>query len=169
MTTLVWNGDQAEIWAKDWELSRFIAKFPHMEPVVSEMRRALPDGKKTYLVDMIARDYMVGESTCTDTRWHFDGDYGGSNDYCLWVRGPNRTEFPETTPPLNPPEERELQNRYLEGLGLVGVEVPEMTVVRYDSSTPHRGRKCCIPGKRLFLRVLGTDKIRAKNFIKRDL
>ena len=60
------------------------------------------------------------------------------------------------------------QNRYLEGLGLVGVEVPEMTVVTYDSRSPHRGVVCRVPGKRFFLRVMGTDYINPKNYLKRE-
>lgn len=163
-----WDGDQDEVWAKDWDISRFLRRFPHMEQVVCGMRAFLPDGKKNYLVDMIVKDHVEGDPTCRDVRWHFDGDYGGSNTYALWARGPNRTEFPEKIPPLDPPPDRESQNRYLEGLGLRGVEVPEMTVVTYGSDIPHRGVMCRVPGKRVFIRVLGTDTIKAKNFIKRE-
>ena len=166
--TFVWDGDQEEIWAKDWDISRFRAKFPHVEPLVSAMKVVLPEGKKSYLVDMIVKDHVPGENTCRDVRWHFDGDYGGGNVYALWARGPNRTEFPETIPELDPPGDRESQNRYLESLGLVGVEIPDMCVVSYDSTIPHRGIKCRVSGKRIFLRVMGTDKSVAKNFIRRE-
>jgi hypothetical protein len=164
---VLWDGDQEETWAKDWEISKFLLRFFRVAPVVERMRSFLPDGKKTYLVDMIAKDHRVGDPTCRDVRWHFDGDYGGGNVYALWAKGSNRTEFPETIPELDPPDDRESQNRYLEGLGLKGVEVPEMSVITYDSSTPHRGIICRVSGKRMFVRVLGTDTIRAKNFIGR--
>lgn len=162
-----WEGEQDEIWAKDWDISRFLRRFPNMASVVEPMRALLPDGRKNYLVDMIVKDHLPGEPTCRDVRWHFDGDYGGTNAYALWAKGPNRTEFPETIPELDPPEGREAQNRYLESLGLVGVEVPEMTVVTYDSGTPHRGVLCRVPGKRMFLRVMGTDTIEPKNFVRK--
>ena len=165
--TIIWDGDQEEIWAKDWDILRFVRKFPHMEPVVSGMRFILPDGKKSYLVDMIVKDHVPGDPTCRDVRWHFDGDYSSPNVYALWARGPNRTEFPETIPELDPPADRESQNRYLEGLCLKGVEVPEMSVVSYDSRIPHRGVVCRVSGKRVFLRVMGTDTIKAKNFVRR--
>lgn len=161
-----WSYDQEEIWAKDWEVSRFLRRFPHTEPVLSGMQKLLPQ-RKTLLVDMIVKDHQVGDPTCRDVRWHFDGDYGGNNAYAIWSSGPNRTEFPETIPILDPPSGREEQNRYLEGLGLRGVEIPEMTVVSYDSRTPHRGVVCKIPGKRIFVRLLATDTIKAKNFIRR--
>lgn len=164
---ILWEEDQPEIWAKDWEFSRFIQRFPNMKSVLSGMRGFLPD-RKTYLVDMIVKEHQVGEPTCRDVRWHFDGDFHGNNVYVLWAKGPNRTEFPQNTPVLDPPSDRESQNRYLENLGLVGKEVPEMTVVGYDSKVPHRGINCRVSGKRIFLRVMGTDTIRAKNFIRRD-
>lgn len=165
---LIWEGEREEVWAKDWEISRFLRRFPDVEPVVLGMRSLLPDGRRNYLVDMICREHQRGDKTCKDVRWHFDGDYRGDNVYALWVRGPNRTEFPLTTPELDPPADRESQNRYLEGLGLVGVEVPEMTVATYDSRTPHRGVVCRVPGKRLFIRVMGSDRIEPKNYLKRD-
>lgn len=165
---IIWNGEQEEVWAKDWEISKFLRRFPRVEPVVRAMRDLLPDGKKNYLVDMICRDHLPGDKTCKDVRWHFDGDYRGGNVYALWARGPNRTEFARIIPPLDPPEDRESQNRYLESLGLVGVEVPEMTAVAYDSRTPHRGVVCRVPGNRLFVRVMGTDSIAPKNYLKRE-
>lgn len=165
---ILWDGFQEEIWAKDWDISRFLRRFPNMVSVVEPMRSFLPDNRKSYLVDMIVKDHRVGDPTCRDVRWHFDGDYGGTNAYALWAKGPNRTEFPAHIPRLDPPEGRELQNVYLEGLGLVGEEVPEMGVVGYDSRTPHRGVVCRVPGKRVFIRVLATDTIKAKDFIRRD-
>lgn len=164
----VWLEETEEVWAKDWDISRFLRMFPHVSPVVSHMRDLLPDGHARYLVDMIVKEHVPGDPTCRDVRWHFDGDYGGDNRYVLWNRGPNRTEFPDIMPELRDvPGDREAQNRFLEGLGLVGVEVPDMVPVSYDSSTPHRGVVCRVPGKRTFIRVLGTDTIRAKNFLRR--
>jgi len=162
-----WHGEQDEIWAKDWEISRFLRRFPHMADLVLGMKSLLPE-RKNILVDLIVEDHKVGDTTCRDVRWHFDGDYAGNNAYVLWCRGPNRTEFPETTPELDPPSDRESQNRYLEGLGLRGVEVPEMTAVTYDSRIPHRGVVCKITGKRIFVRLLSTDTIKPKNFIRRE-
>lgn len=160
-----WEGEQDEIWAKDWDISRFLRRFPNMASVVEPMRFLLPSGRAYYLVDMIVKEHLPGDPTCRDVRWHFDGDYGGTNAYTLWAKGPNRTEFPREIPDLDPPADREAQNRYLESLGLVGVEVPEMTVATYDSRTPHRGVLCRVPGKRVFLRVMGTDTIKPKNFV----
>lgn len=162
-----WDGRQEEIWAKDWDFFRFVRRFPHMESLLSDMRSFLPE-RKSLLVDLMVKDHAVGDRTCRDTRWHFDGDYAGNNAYALWAKGPNRTEFPENIPSLNPPQDREGQNRYLEGLGLKGVEVPEMHVVTYDSRVPHRGVVCRSTGKRIFVRLLSTDTIRAKNFIRRE-
>lgn len=164
--TILWEGDQEEIWAKDWNFSHFVRKSPQMETLVLAMKNLLPE-RKALLVDLIVRDHKVGDYTCRDIRWHFDGDYSGNNSYALWAKGPNRTEFPEIIPELNPPQDRESQNRYLEGLSLVGIEVPEMSVVTYDSRIPHRGVVCRSTGKRIFVRLLTTDTINAKNLIRR--
>lgn len=166
MRFIPWVGEQEEIWAKDWDISRFLRRFPHISELILGMREMLPARKFT-LVDLIVADHKVGDPTCRDVRWHFDGDFRGDNAYVLWSRGPNRTEFPETIPLLDPPGDREAQNRYLEGLGLRGAEIPEMTAVPYDSRTPHRGVVCKISGKRIFARLLATDTIRPKNFIGR--
>lgn len=164
---ITWDGEQDEIWAKDWDFGHFVRRFPHMAGVVSTMKELLPE-RRHVLVDMIVKIHRPGEKTCRDVRWHFDGDYGGTNAYALWAKGPNRTEFPEIIPPLDPPSDREAQNRYLEGLGLRGVEVPEMCVAAYDSRIPHRGVVCSTPGKRFFLRVLSSETIRPKNFVRKS-
>ena len=56
-----WDGEQEEIWAKDWDFYRFLRRFPHMGSVVEPMRGLLPD-RANYLVDMIVKDHIPGDS-----------------------------------------------------------------------------------------------------------
>lgn len=161
--------DLPEIHVKDMELTKFRTKFSDLAGLLDIMRARLPDGYKHYLVDLIVQDQRPGLHTCRDIRWHVDGDFRGDNKYVLWVRGPNRTEFPSQIPQLESfPEERHPQNEFLEKTlcQIPSVCVPDMTLVRYDSRTPHRGVKCKESGVRTFVRMLASNYIRPKLAIK---
>lgn len=58
-----WEGEQDEIWAKDWDISRFLRRFPNMASVVEPMRFLLPSGRAYYLVDMIVKEHLPGEKS----------------------------------------------------------------------------------------------------------
>jgi hypothetical protein len=113
---------------------------------------------------------VPGFRTCRDTRWHVDGNFAGDNKYVLWARGPNRTEFPAQVPDLSGiPADRESQNVWLEKVMGEGFEVPDQTIVSYDSKTPHRGVVCRESGRRLFVRMMATNYIKPKNILKNHL
>lgn len=159
-----------EVFVKDMELGKFVRKFPEWEPLAAEMRAMLPDGYQNYLVDLVVMDCEPGVNTCRDTRWHVDGDPNKDNKYALWVSGPNRTEFlaePFDLPEL--PENREEQNRLLEGLlaGRDSLRIPDGEAILYDSRTPHRGVVCDEWGQRRFLRLMATNYIKPKNILRR--
>lgn len=159
-----------EVFVKDMEIGKFLKKFPEWASVVEDMRSMLPDGYGHYLVDFIVMDCVPGMKTCRDTRWHFDGDYNGTNKYVLWVSGPNRTEFLLNEVKFDEvPAGREEQNQFLEETlaDKDTTEAPDGEPVLYDSKTPHRGVVCTEYGQRRFLRLMATDYISPKNIVKR--
>lgn len=160
------NTEQGPVFAKDFSSAAFIRKFPEFDPLVNIMRSMLPNGYTNYLVDLVVTDCRPGVKTCKDTRWHVDGEFSGNNEYVLWAKGPNRTQFPLVVPELHMPENRNDQSIYLENLGLNGVEVEDQTLVRYSSRTPHRGVVCKESGLRTFVRMMATNTIRPKNILK---
>jgi hypothetical protein len=156
--------DQSEIYVKDASLVDFRKKFHDFDELTRKMRTYLPDGYRYYLVDLVVQDCVPSQNTCRDIRWHFDGDYNKDNKYVLWVSGPNRTQFPKIIGSYDPPAAREEQNEYLEKI-LSDIEVediPDSTIVAYDSKTPHRGVKCKEYGKRVFFRMMASNYIRPK-------
>lgn len=158
-----------EVFVKDMSLAAFERKFPQLGSLTQKMRSHLPNSYKNYLVDFIVMDCRPGKNTCRDIRWHVDGDFKGDNKYVLWVKGPNRTHFPKDIPSLkNMPDDREAQNRLLESLleNNESLEVPEETIVSYDSTIPHKGVSCKIRGKRYFIRMMASNYIKPKNIHK---
>ena len=163
------SADHEEIFVKDMAFARFLSKFPRFSDLACEMRKVLPDGYQHYLVDFIVKECVPGDRTCKDVRWHVDGEFDKDNKYVLWARGPNRTLFPAQIPQIDEfPSDREQQNRFLEKFmeGREVFEVPEQTMVSYDSRTPHRGVICKTEGKRLFVRMMATNYIKPKNIIR---
>jgi hypothetical protein len=163
------SADHEEIFVKDMAFARFLSKFPRFSDLACEMRKVLPDGYQHYLVDFIVKECVPGDRTCKDVRWHVDGEFDKDNKYVLWARGPNRTLFPAQTTQIDMfPSDREQQNRFLEKLmeDRDFFEVPEQTMVSYDSRTPHRGVICKTEGKRLFVRMMATNYIKPKNIIR---
>jgi hypothetical protein len=161
--------DHEEIFVKDMALVSFQRKFPEFLELSRAMRKHLPDNYKNYLVDLMVLNCTKGKYTCKDISWHFDGRFDSDNKYVLWVKGPNRTLFPKNIPFLDPPDDRILQKEYLEKkfFACETVEVPEETIVSYDSSTPHRGVSCEVEGKRHFLRMMASNYINPKNLVKK--
>lgn len=169
LETFPWGATHDPVFAKDWNLESFCKRFPDFAGLVRRMRSYLPDGYSHYLVDMMVHNCVAGTRTCNDVRWHVDGNYEGDNRYVLWVKGPNRTEFPEIIPELGKmPDDRENQNRFLEKMlgGAVVVSAPDQTMIGYDSRVPHRGILCRDTGRRVFLRALATNYIRPKNILR---
>jgi len=169
MTTC--DADHGEIFVKDMSLARFISSFPGFSGLAGEMRKCLPDGYEFYLVDFIVKECVQGDRTCKDVRWHVDGDFEKDNRYVLWAKGPNRTQFPQNPHVDTLPHDREQQSRFLEKFmeGKDFFEVPEQTMVSYDSRTPHRGVICKTEGKRLFIRMMATNYIKPKNIVRSSM
>jgi hypothetical protein len=164
--------DHSEVFVKDMDLKRFENKFPVFSRLANKLRLSLPNGYKHYLVDLIIQEQRPGMNTCRDVRWHLDGDYDKDNQYVLWVRGPNRTVFPEIVPDLSCiPEDRNEQSKYLEELmkDKPCFEVPYETLVRYNSKTPHKGVVCKLLGKRTFIRMMATNYIKPKMIVKEKI
>jgi hypothetical protein len=169
LETFPWGATHSPIFAKDWSLESFCKRFPDFAGLARRMRTHLPDGYCHYLVDMMVHNCVRGTRTCSDVRWHFDGDYHGNNKYVLWVKGPNRTQFVKDVPELGEiPEDRESQNRLLEKTlaGAVVLTAPDQGMIGYNSTTPHRGIVCGETGRRVFLRALATNYIRPKNILR---
>lgn len=156
--------EQDSLFLKDANLSSFQDKFPQLLNLTEQLRKHLSDEYKYYLVDFMVLNCTKGKYTCRDISWHFDGDYEKDNKYVLWVKGPNRTLFPKTNLNLNPPSCRIEQKNYLNNLfsDIETVEVPEETIVSYDSKDPHRGVSCLDEGKRYFFRMMASNYIKPK-------
>lgn len=156
--------DFDELFIKDSNIVDFEKKFSQIRFLTQQMRSYLPNGYKFYLVDFVVQGCRPGEKTCRDIRWHFDGDFHKDNKYVLWVKGPNRTQFPKIISSYSPPEGRENQNEYLEQIltDIEPITVPDSTIVAYDSTTPHRGVRCDESGKRFFIRMMASNYIRPK-------
>lgn len=156
-----------ECFVKDFEINKFNNKFPKLNNLVLEMENCLKPGYKNYLVDFIAKDYKRGEKTCKDVRYHVDGDFNKDNEYCIWLCGENRTIFSEEKIDFNNfPTDREYQNNFLDYIlqDKSCFEIPEKTILVYDSLTPHKGVVCKTPGKRVLVRLMATNYIKPKNF-----
>lgn len=164
--------DHEEVFVKDMSLSNFLKRFPGLRPLAERMRSHLPDGYQNYLVDFVVQDCVPEDRTCKDIRWHVDGDWDKNNRYVLWVKGPNRTLFPaQNTQVTDLPADRNEQSKILEEMmsGTEHIEVPEETIISYDSRTPHRGVKCKVQGKRHFVRMLASDYIKPKNIVRSSI
>lgn len=154
---------------KDFELNKFLIKFQELKNLLMEMKSFIDENFSYYSVDLIIKDYKVGENTCRDIRYHIDGDFDKNNQYCIWLSGENRTIFsPETINFHNFPKDRNKQNCLLDNMleGKPFFEAPNETIIRYDSLTPHKGVICKKPGRRVLLRLMGSNYITPKNFIK---
>jgi len=161
--------DFDDLFVKDSNLVDFERKFKQVRGLTQQMRSYLPNGYKFYLVDFVVQVCRPGEKTCRDIRWHFDGDFHKDNKYVLWVKGPNRTQFPKTIGLFSPPMGRENQNEYLEEIlaDIEPITVPDSTIITYDSQAPHRGVRCDDFGKRFFVRMMASNYIspkRIKNY-----
>jgi len=157
------------IFVKDFEFNKFLNKFVEFKDIVLEMKQYLKNDFKYYLVDLIIKDYKIGESTCSDTRYHLDGDYKKDNQYCIYCEGPNRTLFSDEKIDFsNFPESRDDQNNVLESMlkDKPFYEIEDKKFIIYDSKTPHKGVVCKQNGLRKFIRLMGTNYIKPKNYIK---
>jgi hypothetical protein len=158
-----------EIFVKDYDYNKFIKKFVDFEKIVCEMKAKIKNDFSFYLVDLIIKNHKIGEKTCTDVRYHLDGNFELDNQYCIYCEGSNRTIFcNEKINFENFPKDRESQNRLLEEFlkSKDSYEIPEKEYIVYDSKTPHKGVVCKEKGKRVFIRLMGTNYIKPKNYIK---
>ena len=140
-----------------------------MADIAIRMKDIVGEGFKNYLVNVTAKDYRIGEKTCKDVRYHFDGDYYKDNVYCIWCKGPNRTVFLTDKPFFKDvPKDRFSQNSFLEKIlkDVPCKEIEDQTFVKYTSQDPHKGVVCKKPGNRIFIRVMGTNYIEAMNYAK---
>lgn len=160
-----------ELVVKDYDVDIFCKKYPQLSDLVLEMKKVVGGNFQNYLVNITSKDYKIGDKTCADTRYHFDGDYYRDNIYCIWCKGLNRTVFPEKPVVLeNVPKDRFEQNIFLEKIlkDVPSKEIDDQTLVRYTSQDPHKGVVCKKPGNRLFVRVMGSNYLEPKNYVKRN-
>jgi hypothetical protein len=158
-----------EIIVRDYEFDRFCKNYRIFSNIVSEMKNIIGGNFKNYLVNVISANYKTGDRTCTDTRYHVDGDFNSDNEYCIWCAGVNRTIFPVDAVEFEDfPSDRNSQNIYLEKVlkNKKSFEIPNQTFVYYSSKDPHKGVNCKKPGSRVFIRLMGTNYIGAKNYVK---
>lgn len=155
---------------KDFDLNKFSTRFPEIKPLLKEMKSHIDEIFSYYLVDLIINEYKSGEKTCRDVRYHLDGDFNKNNQYCIWLSGKNRTIF--SIEPIifsGFPLDRNQQSIFLDNFlkEKSCFEAPDETIIKYDSLTPHKGVICKEPGRRVLLRLMGTNYIKPKNFIKK--
>ena len=160
-----------EVFVKDYSFNKFVKDFPEFSDLLLRMKTHLNNDHEYYLVDLIIKEHKKNQKTCVDVRYHVDGEYESNNQYCLWVSGPNRTLFPKEQFNLEGfPSSRNDQNNFLELFlkDKESFEVPEETFVLYSSKDPHKGVVCEKDGRRIFVRLMATDYIKPKNFIKKS-
>lgn len=165
------NVDIPEIVIKDYDFDKFCEKFVDLSGLVQQMKSFIGGDHKNYLVNVTVKDHKKGDKTCTDVRYHFDGDYYSDNIYCIWCKGPNRTVFPNNKNIFHVvPKNRLDQNAFLERVlrDTPSKEIDEQTFVKYTSKDPHKGVVCEAPGKRTFVRLMGTNYIEPKNYVKKS-
>jgi hypothetical protein len=158
-----------EIVVREYDFDKFCTKYRIFSDIVSEMKNIINVGFKNYLVNVVSADYKAGERTCSDTRYHIDGDFNSGNEYCVWCSGVNRTIFPSETIEFQDfPADRNSQNVFLEKTlkDKKYFEIPNQTFVYYSSKDPHKGVNCKKSGNRVFIRLMGTNYIGAKNYAK---
>ena len=158
-----------ELFVKDFDYLKFIKKFNEYKDVVEKMKEKISNQFKYYLVDLMIKDCRIGDKTCVDVRYHLDGDYKKDNQYCIYCSWPNRTIFcDEKIDFSNFPEDRNLQNKTLESLlkDKPWYEIPDKHFFVYDSKKPHKGVICSQTGVRTFVRLMGSNYIAPKNYIK---
>lgn len=158
-----------EIFVKDYDYNKFMKKFVNFEKIVCEMKTKIKDDFSFYLMDLIIKNHKVGEKTCTDIRYHLDGDPDLNNQYCIYCEGKNRTIFCNEKINLeNFPKDRNSQNNLLEIMlkDKGSYEIPEREFILYDSKTPHKGVICKEEGRRVFIRLMGTNYIKPKNYVR---
>lgn len=159
-----------ELIIKDYEYNAFCKRYSEMSELLVQMKNFIGKNHKNYLVNVTVRDHSVGDKTCVDTRYHFDGDYYSDNIYCIWCKGPNRTVFPiDKVEFQTVPNSRFDQNVFLEEMlkKVPAKEIDEETFIKYTSRDPHKGVVCKNPGKRIFVRLMGTNYIEPKNYVKK--
>jgi|694.fasta_scaffold16738_15 hypothetical protein len=165
------NSEISEIVIKDYEYDKFCKKFVELSDLVQQMKNFIGGNYKNYLVNVNVNNHKIGDKTCVDIRYHFDGDFYKDNIYCIWCKGPNRTVFPVNKQVFNGvPPNRFDQNFFLEKIlhNTPSKEIDDQTFIKYTSQDPHRGVVCKTPGKRTFVRLMGTDYIEPKNYVKRS-
>lgn len=157
---------------KDFEIKKFNSRFPELNKLISEMLNCLNPGYKNYLVDFIVKDYNKGEKTCKDIRYHVDGDFDKDNQYCIWLCGENRTIFSKETIDFTKfPQDRNEQSNLLEQIlrDKECFEIPEKNILVYNSLTAHKGVACRNSGRRVLVRLMGTNYIKPKNKVIIDI
>jgi len=167
------NIEIPEIVIKDYEYDKFCKKFIELADLVQQMKSFIGGNYKNYLVNVTVKDHKIGDKTCVDISYHFDGDYHKDNVYCIWCKGPNRTVFPVHSSKQvfhEVPENRFDQNSFLEKMlyGVPSKEIDEQTFIKYTSKDPHKGVVCKTTGKRIFVRLMGTNYLEPKNYVKKS-
>lgn len=158
-----------EMFIKDYDYHKFIILFANFKEIVCKMKNKIDNNFDYYLVDLVVKNYKVGNKTCADIRYHLDGDYKRDNQYCIYCEGENRTIFcDEKIDFSNFPEDRDSQNDLLDLLlkDKHSYEIQEKSFVVYDSKKPHKGVTCKKNGTRTFLRLMGTNYIKPKNYTR---
>jgi hypothetical protein len=160
-----------EIFVKDFDYCKFIKRFNEYKEIVEEMKTKINNNFSCYLVDLMIKSCKVGDKTCVDVRYHLDGDYKKDNEYCIYCEGPNRTIFCDEKIDFSSfPDDRNLQNKLLESLlkDKPCYEIPEKYFFVYDSKKPHKGVVCKKTGTRTFIRMMGSNYIKPKNYVKNN-
>lgn len=115
---------------------------------------------KHVLVDVKLHNLKQGDCPCLPG-WHIDGGPNIESEYVLCTVGSSLTEFNtnQFTLPYNSNTKMFCQELDL----LMGEQVTSVLndwqIVKYNNLTPHRGAIAFKSGKRLLIRVMGSNKI----------
>jgi len=168
------NPFSSRVHVKNSMIDNVLVFFPELEAILSEMKLALPEGYKRYLVDIHHDYYKSEKGTCVNADWHLDGSQNESKPehYAIWVSGPDgsRTMFHPGFESSNTPfgvhslEEKSHKFRQILGHELsderMGFEIEDRTLYSYSRYDFHKGRILDKPCTRTLIRLVATDSIR---------
>lgn len=131
---------------------------------IKDLFSLLPE-RKFFTVDIGYQVFKEGTKTCKNTGWHVDGV---GNDYLIFCQGDFRTEFLADVSSEQFPDVRGDLLRFNNSIACkysdhAGKEIPDATIVQYNSTHIHRGRRATHEGQRIFLRLCSSEYLVPSN------
>ena len=126
------------------------------------MASSLKPSFKRYLVDIKSHDLKVGDIPCLPG-WHLDGGPASLGQYVLCVSGISNTTFLNESVKIPSGDNMKVVcnrlDKRIRSRELSNFQIGNWEMFLYDNLAPHRGSVSVDNGRRLLLRVMGTNTI----------